>query len=53
MQLPKCRAGQYSSVCWRPELEAEIERLRDLLAWNGINPDAIVESAKGAAQKRK
>ncbi len=29
----------------------EIDRLRDLLAWNGINPDAIVESARGAARK--
>jgi len=29
-------------------LRAEIERLRDLLAFNGIDPDAKVESAKGA-----
>jgi len=30
------------------ELRAEVERLRDLLAFNGINPDGKVESAKGA-----
>lgn len=30
----------------------EIERLRDLLAFNHINPDGLVESAKGAARKR-
>ena len=29
--------------------DAEVERLRDLLAFNGIDPDAMVESAKGAA----
>jgi len=32
--------------------EAERDRLRDLLAFNGINPDAIVESAKGADARR-
>jgi hypothetical protein len=32
------------------EMADEIERLRDVLAWLGINPNARVESAKGAAQ---
>ncbi len=35
------------------ELRIEIERLRDLLAWNGIDPDAIVDSARGADRKRR
>jgi hypothetical protein len=28
-------------------LQTEIDRLRDLLVFNFINPDAVVESAKG------
>jgi hypothetical protein len=32
---------------------AEIERLRDLLGYYGIDPDAVVESAKGAAATYK
>jgi hypothetical protein len=35
------------------EAADEIDRLRDLLAYNRIDPDAVVKSAKGAADTYK
>jgi hypothetical protein len=53
-QMPVTTADEFRRLEGKKtyaQLEKEIERLRDLLAWNGINPDGIIQSAKGAARE--